>query len=241
MKGMAAALLALLTTACSAAGPNGAAEKGNAATAAGAAAATPDCPEAELSCGRQRPVVSDGSTPVTNTQMFLRAVFPAGSPVCMTRSGNAPRGFFTMLDGTPGCPERPERPPRFIVLNAAHNALEHRAIRQALPDPCPPLSAGIRHRLGSAPLALPGRETVICERRPRAGEIELSLYFLGGPGSHETEVRNRWPGFVYDFHLATTDAHFDRDLARFRTVLASVRISGEAIPEQGDRRPEPRP
>lgn len=88
-----------------------------------------DCPEEELSCGRQRPVISDGVTPFVNENYHLNMVFPRGDRVCMTRSGNAAHGFFAVYSPPLGCPARPERGPRFIALGfRPGNRLE--------PSPC---------------------------------------------------------------------------------------------------------
>lgn len=232
----AVVLLAMLTGACQGAVPDNA--PGNqpravAAAPAPAAAARPadnvavarDCPDyARLYCGHQRPVVSDGRTAFRNPDMFLSAVFPAGSHVCMTRSGWTPRGFFAVYGAPPGCPERPERPPRFIVLNAIYNAAFDQRIEDAVQG-CDPLSAETQRRLSGAPLAMSGFKTLVCETHGPAGAIEITLNFLGGPWQEGDTPRSRVRSIIYDFHLGTKPDHFDEDLARFRQVLASVRIA----------------
>jgi hypothetical protein len=182
------------------------------------------CPEEELSCGKQRPVVSDGTTRFVNDNMSLSGVFPAGSQVCLTRSGDEPRGFFAIYGAPPSCAERPERPPRFIVLNSMFNALFYAEVEQVLGGDCAPLSSETRRRLG-APLAMPGFRTVLCETRGPNGILEISINFLGGPWVHVDELRSRRRQVVYMFTLGTTTDHFDEDVARFRRVLASVRIA----------------
>jgi hypothetical protein len=156
--------------------------------------------------------------------MSLSVVFPAGSPVCMTRSGYTPRGFFAVYGAPPACPERPERPPRFIVLNSMYNAVFHETIEDAAQG-CDPLSDETQQRLSGVPLAMPGFKTLVCETHGPAGAIEIILNFLGGPWQEGDTPRSRVRTVIYDFEFGTTPDHFDEDLARFRRVLASVRIA----------------
>jgi hypothetical protein len=156
-------LLAVLAGACTAATDNGANETNAAAARTVNLASETDCPAEELSCGRQRPVVSDGVTRFRNDNMYLSVVFPAGSQVCMTRSGDSPRGFFAVYGAPPGCPERPERPPRFIVLNTMFNANFHERAEDIAGLVCDPVSPETRRRRAAAPLALPRVRTQGCE------------------------------------------------------------------------------
>jgi hypothetical protein len=216
--------VALLAGACTAGGSdNNVAAERNLASIMNNLPPAP-CPEEELSCGKQRPVVSDGTTRFVNDNMSLSGVFPAGSQVCLTRSGDEPRGFFAIYGAPPSCAERPERPPRFIVLSAMFNAAFYVRAEEILGGDCRPLSAETQRRLG-APLAMPGFRTLLCETRSTGGSIEISMNFLGGPWWEGETPGSRRRKVVYVFILNTTPDHFDEDLARFRRVLASVRIA----------------
>lgn len=211
----AAALAALLLTACSPQAPeNDAPEK--------AAVETPACPPEQLSCGLQKPVRSDGVTPFENADMGLTAVFPEGAPVCLARSGDAPRGFFVNYGDGQGCSERPGRGPRFITLHADHNALFVRSAAEALPGDCRPLSDALQRRLAGA-LAIPGHASAACQGPAAEGAVEVMIYAMAGETEGETPG-SRVPAVVYFAGFGTTQAHFDEDLARFRSVLASVRL-----------------
>jgi hypothetical protein len=84
MKAIGIGALVLLS-ACAAGSGNKANDAGMANGADAANLALPDCPEERLSCGKQRPVVSDGVTRFRNEDLYLRAVFPSGEQVCFTR------------------------------------------------------------------------------------------------------------------------------------------------------------
>lgn len=221
-------LLTVLASACTATGPENEMATPRNLSAIMNDLPPADCSEEELSCGKQRPVVSDGVTRFRNEDMYLSAVFPAGSQVCLTRSGDSPRGFFAVYGAPPGCPELPERPPRFIVINSMYNATFHATVEEASGVDCDLLSAETRRRLGGVPLAMPGFRTMVCETHGPAGAIEISLNFLGGPWQRVDELRDRRRTVIYTASVGTTPDHFDEDLARFRRVLASVRIETRA-------------
>ena len=179
MRGWAVLLLpAALAAACSQPASNAVPEAANAVNAA--APTLPDCLETQLSCGRQRPIVSDGVTPFVNENYYLAMVFPRGSQVCATRSGDAPHGFFAVYGAPPGCPERPNRPPRFITLYAEYNALFITELSEIMPDSCRPLAADTRRRLSGPGLSFPGSPSILCETRAASNRFEISVYTLAG-------------------------------------------------------------
>lgn len=227
MRGWAVLLLpAALAAACSQPASNAVPEAANAVNAA--APTLPDCPETQLSCGRQRPIVSDGITPFVNESYYLAMVFPRGSQVCATRSGDAPHGFFAVYGAPPGCPERPNRPPRFITLYAEYNALFITELSEIVPDGCRPLAGDTRRRLSGPGLSFPGSPSILCETRAASNRFEISVYTLAGP-SHDGDGPGapRIRAATYFMTLGTDAAHFDEDLVHFRAVLASVRIGTE--------------
>ena len=182
------------------------------------------CPADELSCGRQRPVLSNGRRAFENENFALTVVFPRGSAVCLTRSGDEPHGFFAVYEGPRGCPERPERPARYVVIHADFNAVFRTSLAQAVPADCTPLHADaalLRGRL----LSFPGLASIACRAPAAAGRIELFVYALGGPWqAADEENGGRSRAAVYFAVLGSTPARWNEDLARFRRVLATVRI-----------------
>lgn len=185
----------------------------------------PPCPADELSCGLQRPVFSDGVRSFSNENYGVRMTFPRGSAVCMTRSGDAPHGFFAVYGADAGCSERPERPPRFISLYAEFNALFERSLAAVVPETCGPLLESVRQRIGAKPLAFPNWRSVTCQEPSDADSIEIAVYTLAGPwqsSGEQPESRSR--AVVYFAALGSTPAHIEEDLARFRVVLASIEI-----------------
>ncbi len=236
MKAIAIGGLALLSACAGSGADHGTNEVRGAAPARGAPptaanavnlAVASDCPEDDLSCGRQRPVVSDGARPFEDANHYLTVTFPRGSQVCLTRSGPAPHGFFAIYGTPPDCGERPERPPRFISVYGEYNALFWTELGEARTEDCRPPSAATGRRLGSEPLQLTGFPSGVCERPSAPGTVELSVYALAGPWQTQGDPPNlyRYRAGLYYLTLGTTDAHFDEDLARFRRVLASVRIA----------------
>lgn len=193
-----------------------------------APARLPPCPAEQLSCGLQKPVRSDGVTPFENADMGLKAVFPEGSQVCLTRSGDAPRGFFASYAAGPAaCEEPPRRPPRFITLNSAYNALAYPTLEAAAPD-CRPLPDALRGRLG-APLAFPGQRSLVCDTTTREGTIEVTVNAMTGRRSDDGSPEARAPTTGYFAVFGTTPDHLDEDLARFRRVLATTEITGARV------------
>ncbi|HEX8191959.1 MAG TPA: hypothetical protein VF552_03585 [Allosphingosinicella sp.] len=192
-------------------------------TAATAAARPRPCPADQLSCGRQRPVISDGRAPFANDEFGLRIVFPAGSHVCLTRSGDAPRGFFAIYEGPASCEEPPARPLRAVTVNLSWNALDHPTLEAALEGRCTAPSAQMLRQLGPRPLAIPGLESRLCEVARRGGGTELFVHSLLDIDP-EREPDPGAPAAMIFAAFGTDPAHFGEDLARFRAILATVRF-----------------
>ncbi|HZF94380.1 MAG TPA: hypothetical protein VEZ20_05845 [Allosphingosinicella sp.] len=189
---------------------------------AAAVAPPPPCPADQLSCGLQRPVVSDGTAPFANDEFGLRIVFPAGSNVCMTRSGDAPRGFFAIYEGPASC-EEPARPLRFVTVNLSWNALDHRTLEEALDGHCPAPSPETLRRIGPRPLAMAGLESRLCEVPRPGGGAELFVHSLFDIDP-AARAHSGAPSAMVFAALGTDPAHFDEDLARFRAILATIRF-----------------
>jgi len=142
----------------------------------------PPCTPEYLSCGMQTPIVSNGRRRFRNEEMGLSAVFPAGSRVCMSRSGDAARGFYAWYgtDET-GCPERGDLPGAYMGIGSSFNAAFYPSLREAAGEDCRPPAGRVGRLLREAPLTIPGHRSLSCQRR---GErIEISIYAMTG----------RWP------------------------------------------------
>lgn len=188
-----------------------------------AARDAPPCPRDQLSCGFQQPVPSDGETVFVNEEFGLSVRFPRGSGVCMTRSGDAPRGFFAVYGIPPNCEERPARTPRAIVVNLSWNGPEYRSIEEAVRTCEPPPPATLR-RLGDRPPALAGRTARVCETAGADGSREIVLHAMF-PAPGRAAAPGDPPAILAFAAVSTVPAHAEEDFARFREVLASIRIS----------------
>lgn len=179
----------------------------------------PPCPAEQLSCGKQTPVISDGSRLFENDEMGLRAVFPAGSRVCMSRSGDAPRGFYAWYGTTAaGCPERGDIPATFMGISSSFNALSYKSLREASHD-CRPLSPVIRARLHGSLLKIAGHDSLACQSDGQNGELQIIVYALAGRPTDEGA-----PGVVYFASLGSRADRLDGDLAMFRAFLGRLRV-----------------
>lgn len=175
------------------------------------------CPSDGLSCGKQKPVQSDGVHPFTNEEMGLSVVFPRGALVCKGRSGDAPRGFYSWLGTPTNCSERvPRELQAYLGIYSSYNALDWTSPRQAFLT-CKPLPPLLSRRLRHAKLESPGHRSAVCQRKTKDG-IELTVTALAGPKC------NGVPTVEYDAFLGTTWRRFDMDLKRFQSFLNSAKI-----------------
>lgn len=169
---------------------------------------------------------SDGNTPFVNEDFGLSVVFPKDDPVCLSRSGDASRGFFVQYADPPGCSERPDRPARFVSLYSDWNAAFEPTLAAAVWDQCRALSPALRRAIGDRPLAFPGRASIVCQPPADAeGGIELMVYTAVGEQDGE-ERGTRVPERTYFAALGSTPGDLHADLERFRRIMATVRIEG---------------
>jgi hypothetical protein len=155
--------------------------------------------------------------------MGLLAVFPAGSRVCLTRSGDDPRGFYAWYGTSEtGCPERGDIPAAYMSVSSAFNALFYGSPREAAPSDCRTPSAAVRQLLRGRHLAIPGHRSFVCQEEEPSGRIELVVYALAG------ERPKLWPEgvppIVYYAALGTIPPRLDRDIRMFRAFLRTVRV-----------------
>lgn len=175
------------------------------------------CPADELSCGKQKPVKSDGIRPFTNGDMGLSVVFPRNALVCMGRSGNTPRGFYSWIRFPTNCSEPgPSDAPAYVRIYASYNTLEWAAPQQAFLS-CKPLSPVLATRLGERKLEFPGHHSAVCQHRIQNG-VELTVIALAGPKCDG--IRS----VTYDATLGTTWLRFGMDVKNFENFLRSAKI-----------------
>ena len=177
------------------------------------------CPAEQLSCGKQNPVLSDGR-PFMNEEMGLSVEFPRGSYVCLGRSGDAPRGFYTWFGVQTNCaePENPD-PPGYMSIHSHWNALERTSPADAPWWKCKPLSSDVRSRIRVADLAFSGHRSVVCEERKTPDQIEITVSALAGPS-----CGTRAPAANYIATLGTRVTRLDDDLPRFASFLRDAKI-----------------
>jgi hypothetical protein len=218
------AILAVMigATACSSPSPDDPAQEvADSETVEAAPRSPAPCRSEQLSCGRQRPVPSDGVHPFINEDMGLRAVFEKGSGVCLARSGDAARGFYAHYGAETDCSERGARPPAFIGLYASWNSSDYASLGEAVPD-CRPLSPAVARNLEGETLAFPGILSLACQRQEQPGRIEIAVNALAG--RRNGGDADGPPATLYTAILGTRPERLEEDLARFRTFLGNVRF-----------------
>lgn len=185
------------------------------------------CAPGQLSCGLQRPIISDGIRVFRNRDMGLRATFPAGSRVCLSRSGDAPRGFYARYGATePGCPERGDGPASSMGIGASFNTTFQRSLGEAAAGDCGPLSGRVTALLAGEALAIPEHRSLACQADRRDGRVEIVVYAMAGswpdgsPGGSPGDA----PRVIYWASLGTEPQRLGQDLDMFRAFLRTVRI-----------------
>ncbi len=178
----------------------------------------PSCPAEQLSCGLQTPVTSDGARPFVNHVMGLRAIFPAGSHVCMSRSGDSPRGFYAWYGkSVAGCPEGGHHPVAAMGISSSFNPLYYKSLRQVSPD-CRPLSSAVRANLHGSTLVIAGHRSLACQAEGQNGAVEITVYALAGT------IEEGAPSVIYFAFLDSKNERLNRDLVTFQTFLGRLRI-----------------
>jgi hypothetical protein len=180
-----------------------------------------DCPAEELSCGKQKPVRSNGRDPFVNDDMQIRATFASGSEVCLTRSGDVPRGFFVLLEPMANpCTENPDRK-SFLAIDSNYNSIDHRTLLEAAFGDCDPLPAAIRAHVSKRDFSIPHHRILVCGESVSTG-IGLTVYAMGGGMADSGEYMTQ--RIEYRATLATTEQRAKADLAVFREFLSSLEL-----------------
>lgn len=183
----------------------------------------PPCTPEYLSCGLQTPVVSNGRRRFVNEEMGLSAIFPAGSRVCMNRSGDAARGFYAWYGiDEAGCPERGDLAGTYMGIGSSFNAAFHRSIREAAGGDCRPPVGRVGRLLLRAPLRIPGHHSLACQSPGQGEGIEILVYAM--TGRWPRDFNEHAPRMIYWASLQTSPQRLARDLRMFRTFLSNLRI-----------------
>ena len=180
-------------------------------------------PLEQLSCGLQKPTLSDGVTRFVNEDMGVSAIFPRGSQVCIGRSGDAHRGFYAWYGmDVQGCPERRDVPATFMSVTTMFNALDYSTPRQVAHDECRPLSPAVIDRLGGHRLGFAGHpSSLACQEGEVDSALTITVYALAGRSPYD---KRDIAHVIYFATLGTDPKRVDEDLQRFIAFLRNVRI-----------------
>lgn len=126
-------------------------------------------------------------------------------------------------DGPEGCNGLLKRP--FVAVFGTPNAMFDESNAQQLDRYCNWPDGPFERRAPPAGLRLRGIASGACRIDRSDGVIEIIVVAQGGawPKPH-TSPEWKLPMFNYTVSLYTTQQRFDADLARFRAILATVRI-----------------
>lgn len=176
------------------------------------------CPEHQMLCGMERPVVSDGGERFSNARWGLAMTFPAGRAVCTERrddnvQSDEARGFYAMIRDA-DIPCDIVDPSRALGLAA----LKARTVDEARLEPCKPLSPAILRAFGGRPPRLAGHSGVACEEIAN-GQIAVSVFAFARPRP-ETGA----PTTLYEAWVLTDPAHLAEDARSFEAFLMTARI-----------------
>lgn len=179
------------------------------------------CPAEQLSCGKQAPIVAETGQVFVNEEMSITTRFEAGERVCLARSGDAMRGFYTFNGPAGTFCESPS--PRGIGIGSFYNAVFARSLDLEL-EACgaPPMTeATMLARIG-----WPGRRflTLLCYNHEQDGSEIWVIHALARPRSPKTVGQ-----IQYSAHLQTDPAHREIDLERFRRFLLATQVGDEQV------------
>jgi len=153
--------------------------------------------------------------------MGIRATFREGSEVCLTRSGDAPRGFFVLLEPTENpCSENPHRK-SFFAINSNFNANFHKTLVESAMGRCDPLPPEILRHASERDFSIPRHRVLVCGQRMDYG-IGVVVYTLGG--GEEDLGEGPYQAVEYQATLGTTERRAKADLAVFREFLKSLEL-----------------
>ena len=177
------------------------------------------CPADRMLCGMERAVVSDGERVFSNGRWDLAMTFPAGRSVCTARPVDDDlsydgRGFYGMIRDA-DIPCDIVDPSRTIGLEA----LKARTMREALLEPCKPLSPAILRVFDGRTPGFSNRQSVVCEEIGN-DQIAVGVYTVAGPspgsGNASTTLYQAW--------MLTDEAHLAEDARTFEAFLRTARI-----------------
>lgn len=184
-------------------------------------AAAPECPAEDLSCGKQVPRVASANEVFANEDMGIETSFEDGERVCVGRSGDSPRGFYT-FSGAQGAYCESEGT-RSVGIHAWFNAT-HQVMPDGIAGDCRPPQHPEYQALATINWPGDNFRTLHCFEHRDADFESLTIYALAKP---------RIPGQVglygYYAHLSTVAPHRAEDIARFRRFLNATRVSDAQV------------
>jgi hypothetical protein len=169
-----------------------------------------------------------------NKEFGISAVFPSGSRVCPSLSGDHPHGFYAQYHGPARtCDEmrssRIDGSISAIGIYASYNAAFESVQANfdsycKTPDVKPALSRAELRRL-----SIKGHRVKACSARKLGGEIEVTVVTQTGKQS-ENGTSDAVPTVFYVASLVTNVAHLKKDLPMFEAFLRDLKIeSGQPV------------
>lgn len=172
-------------------------------------------------CGGSVAAAGNGPRLHRNREYGIQAAFPAGSIVCTALSGSHPVGFHAWLGRPTDC--NAARPPQVSAMNVT-------ATYNATAETAPGAFLGCRK--GSVPrgsgidlrgLGFRHAASVRCAVARRDGSLEIRVAAQGGRYARRDDPRqSRAPLIDYHAVLTTRPERLGRDMAAFRTFLATI-------------------
>jgi hypothetical protein len=150
--------------------------------------------------------------------MKISAVFPRGSQVCMSRSGDSPRGFYASYGKNGGkCREDRLSADASMGIGSVGAAyMDHPLLDIAAH--CRPLSAHILTIPSGDSLTLLGGKSLTCQETKQDGSILITVHTL----ADSTDPADQGP--LYWATLSTKPDRMSDDIAMFRRFLESLKL-----------------
>jgi hypothetical protein len=174
----------------------------------------------ELERMRHTPLESEVAT---NHEYAIAAVFPKGSPVCISDSGSHIHGFHQWLesDCTKEAPD--VLVDRIISIWADYNAAEYSRERAEQRE----CKSGQSDAPFKISVPQPKGWTVTCRNLGDDGQIRVTAAFLAtepdrGFGPDRIHV-------LYSAGLHTDQTHYQADLSAFKGFLGKARLAGTSL------------
>jgi len=160
-----------------------------------------------------------------NEEYAISAVFPTGSPVCISDSGSHIHGFHQWL-GSDCAKEAPDvRFDRKISIWADYNAADY-SREEAEQQECKSGQSDAPFRISVPPEK---GWTVTCRNTDDDGQIRVSAAFFAKDGVDAEGFGPDQIDVLYSAWLYTDQAHYETDLTVFETFLGKVKLAGTSL------------